>query len=475
MATDSWPANQPAPRDSARVAVTGGCLVRQHRATLPILIACIATGTFWSNIRLGRLLGFPVTPSILLTALFYGIAALHWLKWPLRVSRGMFLPPLSLLVYEFLLHGVLDRGVYEREWLQSFALLVMCIGLLILSSRMRPCACQQMALIRAVGHLACGMGILGMGQFILNNVRGHPWFPLPAVLTMRDLDQVLLTDAHRFGGILRATGFASEPSRYGVTMVVLAALCLMLLGSISANRRTQRLLRRGLVFSILGTLISLSFAAWGVLGMVLLAYVVSKIKWNMPRRYVRLILAMLALLVIALVALWPFVAARWQRLQSGADRSAIVRLAPVELIVKPGHNLVTSLFGVGIGLERQSPRVQQVYGDLESQFDQLASTNINNGLSVIAVTMGWVGLALQAWVILAPFLRGAKMPMSVLPILALLVGYFFATGHYLLPEWWALLSLACLLQTHRATDLAASDSALAGTNASSRHLAGGIS
>jgi len=424
-------------------------LARRPRASQAMLLALIAAGFLWQNVLFFRFFGFAVTLPVFLTLLLFPVGLRDWFR-KRRVHANLFYPPLALLAYELVVQGVFRGKVHNPEWITSFSLLAMCAGILIVSSKIRIDANQLPALARGVSWCAYLMGGLGVAQFALGNVIGIEWQPLPDWLALREVDTRI--DALRFAGLRRAWGISGEYSFYGIGMALLAVLCLMLIYFTPPSNRKTRFFQGGAsLMALMGLGASASFSGWALLAMTLLAWFVTGSRRILIRHRKILLLGFVAL-VFFVVITWPFLRSRWQSVLSGKDTSANYRLrASMDLILSPGRDVFSSLIGTGIGLEQESSQVLMTY---EKHFGSdlivwRGGAVIVNGWAYIAVTMGWIGLALNGWILVAILRNKGNRLVPRFPLLVLLVGLFFASGHYLMPYWWAWLVLVVALRSVR--------------------------
>lgn len=443
-------------------------LVVRPRATQAVLLGLLASGTLFNNILFFNFMDYPVTFTVLLTLILYALGLLNWLgtRASAHVSPtfpALALPALSLITYEFIVHGVLLGGIAVPQWIKSFSLLTMCAGLVVVSSRLRLSERQLLLLAKSNSLVAYLMGGLGLIQFALGLLAGREWHPLPATILL-NLPYSIGFD-NRFGNLIRATGISYEPSFYGVGMVVVAALCLAFLRLVPPNRRSRYFLVGALITALGGVAASASFSAWGLMAAILLGWMAGSVKLgHVPGRIKlagtrygrRIVLVGLVLLVLAVVGMWPYLGGRFERLLGGSDNSANARLAlSIRLILLPGEDLFSSLLGTGIGLAGDSATAREAltqyviyYGDAAPPGDS-DKISLWNGFAYVAVTLGWIGLGLNMWLIATVFRKKSDLPIPTLLFLALVVVYPFSIGRYLDPDWWALLVLVSVLRRVR--------------------------
>jgi hypothetical protein len=424
------------------------------RALQGILLALVAVGMLWNNVLLFWIPGFPVTLTTAMTAGLFVFGIGNWIGSRYGFSR-LILPSSALLLYELVVHGILGNGIGDAQWPRSFALLVMCAGLLVASSRYRISELQLPTLAKWLSWSAYLMGGLGIVQFVVANAFGLVWNPLPEVIALGGA--IAETDASRFGGLFRARGISGEYSYYGMGMVVLAALCFALLSLAPPDRRS-RLFRGGALLMALGGVVaSASFAAWGVLAVVVFTYLFANP--GIVFRYRKVLGVSLVLAIAAGVFVWPFLQDRFMSVLTNPDDSGVnYRLrAGIDLIVAPADDFPSALVGTGVGLDSRNPAVLRTFEKYFSAayLDWVLGGRTNvvivNSWAYLVVTMGWIGLALNGWLLAAVFAGRRSRSFPTLPLLALSVGYLFAIGSYLSPEWWASLELIYLLRTVRSS------------------------
>jgi hypothetical protein len=359
------------------------------------------------------------------------------------------LPALALLLYEFISHGLFAAGIDHFQWPQSFALLAMCTGVLIVSSQFQISASQLPTLAKGVSWIAYLMGGLGIVQFIAANTFGYVWNPLPNVIALGRT--VAETDAIRFGGLFRANGISSESSYYGMGMVMLTALCFTLLSLTPPNHKSNFFRRGALFMAMGGVFASVSFAAWGVLVIVLSLYIANN--FDFVFHYKKTLLISLVLIIAVVVIVGPFLQERILNILRSEDSSANYRLqVAIDLIISPADDLLSTLLGTGVGMDSSNSKVVKTfekYLSLDYLTWVIGSRNrmvIVSGWAYIVITMGWIGLALNWWLLAAAFQGQCRNSFPRIPLFALSVGYLFAIGSYLSPEWWAWLVLASVLK-----------------------------
>lgn len=401
------------------------------------IVFLTAIGMLYGNILFGRLSTYPLSLPFIFTIIFYVLSIPSWLQNNSKIRSPFFLLALLLLSYQFIVHGWIRGGAYNTEWLQSFALLAFYAGVFIIGGTLYISKDCLYGVGRVLVWSLLLMGGLGFTQFIAANSIGLIIQPLPEELSLRVVD--LGRDSLRFGGIIRSTGLAYEPSFYGTGIVVALTLYYILVDWFPDILKTIRYKRPAILLGFAGAISSLSLAAWGILGTILIFRQVLKVG---SKQILQSVAGFLSLFLTVLL-LWPRLQTRWT---FGNDYSLIHRVwSSVELIVAPGEDLVASLLGTGIGLDAQSAKVWSVIArnfslDVIRYYQtENISLELVNGFSYIAVSSGWVGLAITIAIIFATFRFSLKAALSHMYVLALLVGYFFTNGRYLWPEWWFLL------------------------------------
>lgn len=421
---------------------------QRRQVAQAVLLILVAAGMLWGNVALFWLLGFPVTPTILFTVGLFVFGVSNWFGAGYE-TRGLLLPALALLLYEFVIHGVLGDGVGDPEWLRSFGLLTMCAGLLLVTDRLRISEFQLPILAKFVSWIAYLMGGLGVVQSVVSNTSGYFWNLLPEETAVSGA--IAESDALRFAGLFRARGISSEYSYYGLGMVVLVTVCLGLLYLAPPDSKSKLFRVGALLMAISGVIVSASFAAWGVLSVTALFYVVASPTSLM--RHKRTLLVSSMPLIAAVAILGPYLQGRLFDVLNNLDASATYRLeAAIDLIITPASDLASALVGTGVGLDATNQATWTAFQRhlsldyLSYVVDDRGFLEIATGWAYVAVTMGWVGLALNGWLLAATFRKQGRRACPAIPLLALSLGYLFAVGSYLSPEWWALLALASVLR-----------------------------
>jgi hypothetical protein len=410
-----------------------------------VLLLLVAAGILWSSVLVFRFLDFPVTVTILFTVSLYILGIGNWMRGR-RVPNELLFPAAILILYELVVHGLCGGAISDPQWPRSFALLMMCAGLLIVSSKFRIHVGQLQRFSMAVSWVAYLMGGLGITQFVLANGLGYVWYPLPDALSLRAAD--INIDALRFSGLLRSMGISSEPSYYGLGMVVLFTLELTLIRLAPPDSRSRSFRGGALLMALGGVAVSASFAAWGALALVLLGWLVSRRK----SLHERTALLWIVIGIVCTIAVtWPFLQPRIESVLTNPDDASMnYRLrTSVELIVAPTNDLVSSLLGTGVGIDHGNSRVLEIYMQYFgaatvsywTDMSRSGSIVLVAGWAYVAVTLGWIGLALNGWILAVVFRGKGCQLVASLPLVMLLVAYFLAVGRYLSPEWWALLVL----------------------------------
>jgi len=404
---------------------------------MPMLICFVACGMLTGNIFLIEFRGYTITVPRLLTAflLVPGVAR-HFRHSSPTVRPWLVASGLLLIAYEFLVHGLALGCLGSSQWGRSFSLLVFCVGFAMLWSRLTIEPTHAPALTRAVCLLTLIMGSVGVLQFAASNATGRILQLLPENLSLKAMDHY--HDSLRFGELFRASGWACEPSYYGIGMVVLTTLCRFLLRLSSLPRRLRQRARRAVIVGFAGVAVSLSFTAWGVLAAVLAAEVMGNRRSSLRRGH-KLLLTAATCFALFVAHFWSNIEHRWQ----SVPRSLAYRVLPsIDLMLSPGErgDMRSTFFGTGVGLESDSEKVPRVYERYLAQ--ERESYVLVNGFAYIAITEGVFGLVLNFFLVFTAVGRDKRKRVFVPPILVLLIGYQFASGNYLSPEWWALLVFA---------------------------------
>ena len=413
---------------------------RRYGGLWAALLVIMASGMLVNNIRLFDLSGYPVTPSVIIAAIFYVLCFADWVNRRIPLRDSVPFSALFLILYELIVHGAIMGNFSNSEWLRSAALLVFCVGLLVVSGKLVVLLDDITVLARTVSILSYLMGGLGIIQFLYQNITGIDSQYLPESLMVRNVSAVY--DSPRSAGLLRATGVSYEFSYYGIGMVVVATLCLVLLDMGFISSKMRRMLTGALIVAVAGVAVSVSFAAWGLLAVVLLVRVLTTVRSSRNRLPIVVGLGVFALF---LLAVYPYLNQRWQDVLAGYDRSTNYRLiASLKLILESDRDMMENLIGTGVGLEQLSPRIWRVYSEYFSVFGR-ERFSVVNGIAYAVLTMGWVGLTINTWVVFNVFWKRNSGLVNALPLIILVLGYFFTNARYLWPEWWALLILSAVL------------------------------
>lgn len=419
------------------------------------LVTTTSYGMLYNNVVFGTVGTYPLSLPLIFTIIFYLLSVPEWFSSTAKIRSPFFLLIIVLLNYQFIVHGWVNEGIYNIEWLRSFSLLILYSGILIISGPIYLTESALFAMARLIVWGGLVMGFAGIVQFALTNTVGVQPIILPEVISLRVVD--LQHDSLRFGGITRATGYAYEPSFYGTGMVVIATLYLMLWDWFPDVISSIRMSRIAGIATFGGVIASLSLAAWGVFAVIFGLYQASRLQ---PKQVARGIV--IGCLMLTLLApLTPRIATRWTE---GNDYSMIHRVwSSFELIVGPGETLTSSIIGTGIGLDLTSAKVWNIFlRNLDANYiryinENDLTLNIVNGFSYIAVSTGWIGLVINTLLIFAVFRFSFKAVRKNLYVLALITGYFFTNARYLWPEWWFLLLLIMCLYDLKRRNLAESE------------------
>ncbi len=417
------------------------------------LLSIIAAGVTYDNIAMPSYLGY-VRIDRMLEGVVILLTLLRWMHRPL-VVRPLLLIPTLLVLYQVGLHGVVLGRLREWEFLTevisySFYMVFLIAGSAIWAQR------QHLDWFnRAVGLMSYAMGAIGVLQFAIANARGKSWYLLPESMQVRFGWQEI--DPTRFRGLVRGVGLATEPSYYGSGMVVLLALCLTSMMLVPRTGMARLFQWGAVLMALVGVLISVSVAAWGLAILVIGAWFAMQVEWRgvvpslrsrlsrLQRRTVRVALIVVVLAGIAAgVALTPFLTSRIQRVQAGTDTSANSRVQlSLDLIRQPSDTLAGSFIGTGVGLIADADVVWDGYQRHGLLYRKDA--DLWNGYSYYAVTGGYIGLALILWlvwtVVRVPNRTG--VPLFHLTVLAI----FYPAAHGVLIHWYAILILVWVIRS----------------------------
>jgi len=414
-----------------------------------ICLFLVASGMLWGNVVFCYFWNYAVTLKLVFIFIIFSLGTIDWLK-ARRIRNRLLKPVLFLILYEISIHGFLGGNILEQEWLKSFALLIMCTGLIIVSIKFQISKQQLPRFATFVSWIAYILGGLGITQFIFAYAFGYFFRPLPNIMALGTTNVEL--DAQRFFGLSRAVGISSEPSYYGVGMVVITTLCMVLIYLIPPDHYRSRVFRYGaLLVSVAGVAVSASLAAWGLLIIVLLGFFLCRL--NGVKKRQTAFFPIFIVIIFAAILIWPFLQARVESVFTNPDdRGVNYRLrAAIDLMLSPSNDLVSNLLGAGVGMDGNVSQVEDTFSNYFShdQLRMIRSDRTNvvivSAWAYVAVTMGWVGLALNVWLLLAVFGQRHGWPFPSLPLILLCVGYLFAIGNYLSPEWWAVLVLSAFL------------------------------
>lgn len=402
------------------------------------LVILAAIGQLYNNIALAHVAGFAITLPLLLLGSAAGITMFVPRRPP--IDDTPFFIGIILIAWTIVSAGLLGI-IGNGEWQKSAQLFMLYVFSYMLISRLHI---DQDDIKRVTPTLLTTIiicGILGVAQFCLLNYTSVPAVvPEPWGVSTWDPS----VDIYRTGGILRAAGLSYEPSTYAIALSVAAVVCLFFCSVSSACNRI--LLIFALVLLILGSLVSYSISGWavGILPILLGLFIGrSNLRMNM------LVLSVFGTLLLGMLytqGMLPGISERVDSIASGDEESANVRVAgALTLLVWPSDHFTDFVAGYGIGMEEHyAPLIGEVYG---RRFGVYVN-NIHNIFTVVKVTQGWMGILLHVLLILATFRPlGIRDWSLYAPLLLLVVMLHFASGYYLDPIFWAVMTLIAILRT----------------------------
>ncbi len=406
-----------------------------RRIGLSFLVAA-AVGQLYNNIALVRLDTFAVTIPMLLLA---AAAAIAFVVPRPRPTDDSTLVMWALLLGWQVFVGLVLGLVTEREWLQSFLLLFFYTTCFAIASRLPIDRDDITWAFYTLVSLVILFGFLGVVQFVLLNFfRIIP--ALPPEITIVPWTPTI--DVYRTGGVLRPVGLSYETSTYSIALS-LALVLLMLLVSVS-SARNRKLLLIGLLFLLGASLMTLSLAGWAI---AVPALLVSALNARFRRFTIPVILIVTAVVIgVFHAGLITVVSERLENILAGNDASANVRvLAALVLLVHPTNDVAHFFTGYGLG---QNPAFLNLMDEVYFQKFAIAQTNIHNIFTIVRVTQGWVGILLHVVLLLVIVRPGSQRNRSLyLPMFIMILALHFASGYYLDPAFWAILTLIAVLRS----------------------------
>jgi hypothetical protein len=432
-----------------------------------MFLLILSTGLTIDNLLLFDLIGYPVRPTLLVLFVFFFLVLISWLRkpsYPKKVYLVVF--PAVLFLYEFFVHGVLSFKLTEPQWIHSFTLFTLSLGLVIVSSPLRISQNQLPTLSKLTSWLSYLVGGVGIIQFIIANIQGTPWYLLPEWLRLRQDFASGELAKQRFGSLVRGVGLSSEPSYYGTGMVVIATLCLTFLYLVPQRGMARWFQFGALLVALIAIIITVSGATWGLAIIVLLGWLIGGIRWDRlkikikriklsKRQRVFIKRGLFSIFFVCLIAsffIFPFLSKRIDSVQQGSDNSANLRvLLALNLIIQPGETILGSIFGVGIGLQHHSVRLYEEYHNVAPGYAQEYLTkseevSLWNGYAYVAITMGWVGLGLVILLLMRLIASKNHTPIPFSHLYALIIFYPTTQGIFLSSEWWGLIGFVAILQ-----------------------------
>jgi hypothetical protein len=408
---------------------------RQDRAItkewlLKLLILC-SVGIVFTDVLIFRLAGFPVILPHLLLAAAVSLALLR----RQRFHQGLALACAMMGLVE-VLHAAFFGLITEAEWLKSFAQYVVYSSACCLLAGLRVNRADLARIAPWVSRLAILLAGIGIAQFFA--LRLGVWPVLPFHWGDYDPGADL-----RLGGFGAATAFALEPSHFALGLVGLAALLLFLdKAGVISNRKLWYM---ALVMLFGGVLVSFSMT-----GVFMMTVLVLSASLNLSHFAKRLLPALLvAAVTMSLFAgsILNVIQSRIRGVLAGTDDSALVRVvAATELTFTSLSSVETSWFGTGLGMEqREEATYTRVYQENMNRPHLLIGIKIHNIFATVRFFQGWIGLVLYSlvlWTVVRPMTSNWRLAM---PLGLFLLMYHFASGYYLTPSFWTMLSLTVIL------------------------------
>jgi hypothetical protein len=413
-----------------------------------ILLIIIGTGMSVGNIAIGH--AYLGKPSVLIALVFIGYTFSYWIQGPFKLRLSLVLPPLTLLIYEFFINGILRTNLMHFEWVKGFISLVICVTVLIGASTVRISTSHLPIISNVITVWAYFTGGFGLLQFVLSNLKGKLWLPIPEIFLFRNVESI--TADQRYS-IIRANALSSEPAHYGLSMAAITIICFTMLLLFPPKCCTSKIFRwLGFFMALGGTIVSISLTGWIFLFSIMFIFSIQYIRpknlkhllrWIYKQKIFIVLLLLIGMVVLA--SLIPFVSERLQYVSQGKDRSSNARvIMSLEIMVNPGLDLTTQLFGTGVGLENESDRVWEQFEKFN--YVDREEVTLFNVYAYAAVTMGLIGEILLVWIIFVHLAPKSHFPFPSLYLTALVPIYLAGGGHFLLPEWWALLGFLSALR-----------------------------
>lgn len=405
------------------------------RIALSLLVAA-AVGQLFNNVALVRSDSFAVTIPMLLLA---AAAALAFFVPRHRPADDTTLVVWMLLLGWQIFVGLVLGLVTEREWIQPFILFFFYSTCFVVASRLPITREDVVWAIYTLAFLLILFGALGVVQFILLNFfRIIP--ALPAEFSAVPWNPAI--DIYRTDGVLRPAGLSYEPSTFSIALSFALVLMMLLIGLVPF--RNKRLLLISVLFLLAGSLMTLSLSGWAI---AIPALFVSALNARFRRFTIPLILVVGAVVIgVVYAGFSSVVTERLNDIAAGNDESANVRvLAALALLVHPTDNIARFFVGNGLG---QNPAFAALMDEVYLRRFAITETNIHNIFTIVRVNQGWVGIVLHLVLLLAVARPGFQQNRSLyLPMFVMIFALHFASGFYLDPAFWSILTLIAVLRS----------------------------
>ena len=428
-------------RQGIRIRPVSESRIDARARLVPLLLLLSAAGYLFNNVAIWRLPGFTVDASHILLVLTT-VACLITSTYPdIRIVLIW-----VAFIWLELLHALLFNLSTNMEWIRSVAQMTVYSLAFVIISGFKLRQQDLMWLGRPATKLAWLFGGFAMLQALLLNTIG---VDIGIPVEWRATTYAVAFGDYRYQGIARAQGLSREPAELAFGLVVLIAFMVWLNQNKLVARRSALI---AIVIALGGLIVTLSPVGLVAATAILLgSWLVSRSdlsSWGVS------VLGAIALLLVAY-----FVTPLNNRLSmviQGTDVSALTRVeAPFRLLVHIPDNLEFLLLGTGLGLEE---RDIQTYLDIYQPlipWTLSGEVRIHNIFAIAKFQQGILGLATYLallWAILHPTtgLRTSERRRfglkDLMPMIILIVMYFFSSGYYVSPIHWTLLAFVAILR-----------------------------